>query len=1775
MAAEAVEEEVESGKWLALLAAFPVKTLPASTQPLDTFELLGHLAERLTTSSPSELLLHKSQVEQLLKEFCLSRGGGEVAQPVLDRVEQCFALVYSHSDSRDMLQIAGELQDACKQQQQRGVNVQACCLHALSGIAQSRGKALSGHLVDTLTIADSLSVSGVATGSKYSMFSTAPGPSSTKEHQQQLPADKQTWMVGAIRASQHGLIGAGESTASKANWPIALRFFAKVLGCKKFPQVRIAAAAALESIALTCVGLAEKITQLLFRQLAGEITLPARLALARAIAGTLTVGGGKIWVPPTTASTTTGLPPKAKLEALDLKVPLVDICDSLLQTFHSESGGWVHKQTWVAMFVSLVAHLPAVTLQEEIAIQAQWALQFASTDVSCAAQALREGIGARHGERLQLALARTLLDITMNSASSTSVKQACSIELCYLIATLGEAAGSLQVGKLNDPSVMRALCVSVPQLIPQCGEQWGDSLVNGLGNAEQTKLACQMLSSIVLAAASVNRQGAIQTTQLFGLCKALASRTLEEDMDPFAVPGWHLLTALLHLGPASFAPHLVQFLMLWSESFDSLISDAALTACLVALVALLRNCEAKHYVVLQRAVSALLLPHKDKFSPSVRSLPCQTAFFQLFAELGKTRWMDSTVLVHMPLAMFHLMTPKEPTSLLQVGGLLDSADDILSAEEKEEEGEEQGGGATGGEYEYMTSAGLHALVGRRARMRKPLAQRVKHAMQGGAYAEVLLATADPRSVASTSRSALVDSAICVVASSFAFGSSKLRLQILSSLQAKYLATPHSVNKDLNLASLLLALVRLTLDGAKQQSGEDASSWQQALYSLAWPFLKHGEVRIRRAVAQTLALFATKLATTDFYQQLKHNVEQVLGNASEPDSNFVGSALLLAVKLGKDDLGQAISLCCLNGGNATRTWALHCWVVFVNHVAMDPTRHLASTVKLLLLDLFSPSNPHCQHLGRVLVCLANALNAEMMEPSRQPLVSTLVSVWMWLKNQPKAKDSCVLFLDRLYYFHAPHTKRRTMFTTFLFDALHVDSELVFATALPCFLRLCEDEIVATGGGAEFSIGHVPLIFDALERFGRSLVRPGAAAVVVNQFSGPLPLRKTWQDLEMSGACTSPLPQQVSNNSLRYFYPPEMEEDACKTLSEIIRISSEQTLVEFAAYLTSVVGNRDIRWQTKLVALEALNQVVLRSSTTGGNLLLSQLDGLVTCVCQISTLTVGDFDVCTIQTRGLACLYSLSHKFAANLDPQDSSLPLLRQYEAQLNATLRPGLRNHIQADLSEEAGLLVCLLLVSSISTSAKRLVAQLDEEEDGEGSERQVFVDDTSRASFRLGRCTAFARLCVASFSGREDGTKLRSDALERVRAALSPTLLTQLCAYWLRIVRDYFVLANNAKGAAKRHPDATYLGGRSAEEVEQLLPLYAQAWPLCAMAAAYCLDGPFWPTQFDVSLLVLACTRAIAMEEEPIKAIGTLEICRQKRAWRLDTDLSGIYSALLQRGKRAFSHRKLATRDACLKCLESLLLLQPANSMGEKEWSSLFIQLSQCLPPTEPKMKLLARFHLGKHLPSTLTEVFLTSAAYQAATGGEGGDVADCVKVFTSLQCNSATTIAVAMEFVLHGGEGNAQHLFAFWVGIDTPALTEQRHQELMKRMLSEPLGKPLLQAVVSLLKQQGEKKRIGQYYATKVANVLLWQAQPEPWLGSDELFALVCVLQLLLHQPSQQLVSRMLDLFFRDLERHARRKVWSQFLNQLVQVHKPAFQTYLATTPNDQKQVLRDFMT
>jgi hypothetical protein len=78
-----------------------------------------------------------------------------------------------------------------------------------------------------------------------------------------------------------------------------------------------------------------------------------------------------------------------------------------------------------------------------------------------------------------------------------------------------------------------------------------------------------------------------------------------------------------------------------------------------------------------------------------------------------------------------------------------------------------------------------------------------------------------------------------------------------------------------------------------------------------------------------------------------------------------------------------------------------------------------------------------------------------------------------------------FLDRLFFFHSPQASR-DRFAPFLVSAFAVPH--VYPSALQCFLRLCEEEMLATGR-AEFSLNQLQAIFDGQETFGRQLTRPG--------------------------------------------------------------------------------------------------------------------------------------------------------------------------------------------------------------------------------------------------------------------------------------------------------------------------------------------------------------------------------------------------------------------------------------------------------------------------------------------------------------------------------------------------------------------------------------------------------------------------------------------------------------------------------------------------------------
>ena len=93
-----------------------------------------------------------------------------------------------------------------------------------------------------------------------------------------------------------------------------------------------------------------------------------------------------------------------------------------------------------------------------------------------------------------------------------------------------------------------------------------------------------------------------------------------------------------------------------------------------------------------------------------------------------------------------------------------------------------------------------------------------------------------------------------------------------------------------------------------------------------------------------------------------------------------------------------------------------------------------------------------------------------------------------------------------------------------------------------------------------------------------------------------------------------------------------------------------------------------------ALAGAEHMDLKRARTVGDAepLVARLESLLSCAGQAATASVGDVGVPTLQARGLACLARIVTIFAPQDDPDVPGFPLLRQYEAQLNATLRPGL-----------------------------------------------------------------------------------------------------------------------------------------------------------------------------------------------------------------------------------------------------------------------------------------------------------------------------------------------------------------------------------------------------------------------------------------------------------------------------------------------------------------------
>ena len=173
-------------------------------------------------------------------------------------------------------------------------------------------------------------------------------------------------------------------------------------------------------------------------------------------------------------------------------------------------------------------------------------------NVLCASYILRAGIGSKVPERLQLAMARYLLQVASSPEKYRLGARRCSfIELQHLIAVLAEGfvslkdscilacdlnmtpASDLETALLHESNAtLRALVIAVPEAASLAAGRWLEVLMTAQAESEKIRLPSLALCAIIRGVASINKGGSIPATHLFAMAKALASRHLDQDFDP-------------------------------------------------------------------------------------------------------------------------------------------------------------------------------------------------------------------------------------------------------------------------------------------------------------------------------------------------------------------------------------------------------------------------------------------------------------------------------------------------------------------------------------------------------------------------------------------------------------------------------------------------------------------------------------------------------------------------------------------------------------------------------------------------------------------------------------------------------------------------------------------------------------------------------------------------------------------------------------------------------------------------------------------------------------------------------------------------------------------------------------------------------------------------------------------------------------------------------------------------------------------------------------------
>ncbi|GBG26454.1 HEAT repeat-containing protein 5B [Hondaea fermentalgiana] len=371
-----------------------------------------------------------------------------------------------------------------------------------------------------------------------------------------------------------------------------------------------------------------------------------------------------------------------------------------------------------------------------------------------------------------------------------------------------------------------------------------------------------------------------------------------------------------------------------------------------------------------------------------------------------------------------------------------------------------------------------------------------------------------------------------------------------------------------------------------------------------------------------------------------------------------------------------------------------------------------------------------------------------------------------------------------------------------------------------------------------------------------------------------------------------------------------------------------------------------WETKALAVEGLLEVLVIARTYSfhcdldqasrvlkkaqlpvrGQFLCMHIRELLTGASQAANGTVQSAEVPQLSIQGYCALVEIVRIFASGRDRHNPEESVLKQFEMQLTATLGPGLGRSASPLVLPFVGVLAVQLLVSGVSTSARRIVglllpAQLvsskdeeddddnDDDDDDGGTDAITGVDGTlledktdleQTPSFvqaellilrlvPLARLWLFAQGCdtiseravrstqtprmLRSKPSRKKGIKasIEKALLEFMRPAREPEKRKDLVDAWMGVLRDVAKLAVPIDADKEHEADAFDLV--DASDAIAVFPAYLNAAWVVGRALGTLAEA--LPTREVDQGLVLRTSLILAARARPMDwpplALGTI----------------------------------------------------------------------------------------------------------------------------------------------------------------------------------------------------------------------------------------------------------------------------------------------------------------